>query len=234
MRAVGLRNCDLETFGAYREAMEATSGIRFTELHPYRGDPFPDPAEIDVLLVGGTPDAAYEADQHPYLNAEIDFLREVVARQIPTLGICCGAQLLALVLGGEVESASDREIGSYDVQLTAAGRASDILRGMPSVLPVFHWHADTFSVPPGAELLITGSPCRNQMYQSGVNFGVQFHLETSAAEAQAWATAYEEELTAARGPGIDIGAEASLYEIDRLRFAAVLVANLLRLAASPN
>ena len=111
IRALGIQNCELETFGVYVEELRARDDVVLEVVHPYRGDTLPEADDWDVALVGGTPISAYQADAHGFLVSELDLLREFLLRQIPMLGICCGAQMLAMLLGATVERADVMEIG---------------------------------------------------------------------------------------------------------------------------
>ena len=227
IRAIAIQNCEIETLGLYQEALSARDDVILQVVHAYRGDPLPLANECDVALVGGTPISACDTSAHEFLRNEMDLLRELVARQIPVLGICCGAQMLAMLLGATVKRASAMEIGGYSVRLTDAGAADPLLAHFPREFPVFHWHGDTFGIPQGGDLLIAGSGCRNQMYRAGVVAGVQFHLETTAAEAGTWALAYADELAAAGRSGTEVVAEAAASQATRLQLARLLLGNFL-------
>jgi len=227
MRALAIQNCELETLGIYGEQLGARGDVTLEVVHPYRGDPLPDAAEWDLALVGGTPISAYDALEHDFLRQELDLLRELLARQIPLLGICCGAQMIAMLLGASVEPAATMEIGGYEARLTRAGEAAPLLAGFPSEFPVFHWHGDTFGVPPGGELLVEGAACRNQMFRAGMVSGLQFHLETRADEVARWNAAYADELAATGRDANEVLASAQASEAEREHLARLLITNWL-------
>jgi GMP synthase-like glutamine amidotransferase len=145
----------------------------------WAGDALPPVDSFAALIVMGGPMGIYDHDEYPWLVEEKQFLAEVVAQKIPTLGICLGAQLLADVLGGNVTSNPEKEIGWFPVQATA-----DMPKSLSSVFPcemdVFHWHGDTFSLPDDALCIFESVACKNQafLYKKHV-VGVQFHLETT-------------------------------------------------------
>ena len=233
IRALALQNCELETFGVYGEELLARDDVDLEVAHAYRGDPLPEADEWDLVLVGGTPISAYAAADHEFLCAELELLREALARQVPVLGICCGAQLLAMLLGATVAPASAMEIGGYDVDLTPQGFADPLLADFPAAFPVFHWHGDTFGIPRYGELLITGAECRNQMFRAGAVVGVQFHLETTAAEVERWTAAYRDELAVTRLEATDVIAAAEASETERLRLARLLLTNFIAEHVAP-
>lgn len=135
----------------------------------------------DFLIVMGGPMNIYEHDAHPWLIEEKQFLREAIAAGKPVLGICLGAQLLADVLGGKVTRNREKEIGWWPVQFTT--RVGPLAE-FPENLTVFHWHGDTFSIPPGAVPLATSEGCENQAFLKGDRLvGLQFHIEVGKVEA---------------------------------------------------
>jgi len=228
IRALAIQNCELETLGFYCEALRARDDVILEVAHPYRGDALPAADEWDVALVGGTPISAYEADTHAFLRDELDLLRELIARQIPLFGVCCGAQMLAMLLGAEVRRASAMEVGGYRVRITDQGASDPLLANFPREFPVFHWHGDTFEIPRDGDLLIAGAECRNQMFHAGLVAGVQFHLETTAAEASTWAVAYADELAATGRSRAEVIDEAAASEVDRAQLARLLLGNFLK------
>jgi GMP synthase-like glutamine amidotransferase len=142
-----------------------------------------DPREYDMIVSLGSEFAAFD-DSIPWLEREKLLLAEATEADVPVLGICFGGQLLARVLGGEAFR-GDAEIGwlpvsSRDEALVPAG-------------PWFQWHFDTFTPPPGAELIAT-SPVGPQAYTIGRSLGVQFHPEVTEEIMDEWVAAYRHEL----------------------------------------
>jgi GMP synthase-like glutamine amidotransferase len=135
-----------------------------------------------------------DCHRHPALEQERVWLARRARLDLPTLGICFGAQLLAHVLGAGVSRNPVMEIGGYEVRLTDAGRSDPLLAGFGETFPVFHWHGDTFALPAGADLLVEGSDCRHQMFRLGRLVGVQFHVEITVPMARRWTTEYAHEL----------------------------------------
>jgi GMP synthase-like glutamine amidotransferase len=169
-------------------------------------------------------------EEHPFLEAEYQYLQGAVSAGKTCFGICCGAQLLAQILGAEVRRCEQGQVGGYQVQLTAAGRRDALLQGFPARFPVFHWHGDTFSLPLGAELLVEGDSCRNQMFRRGNVVGVQFHLEVTVRDAALWADAYADELVALGKSKAQVVAECRAREEKMLPLAAQLMDSLLEIA----
>ena len=148
----------------------------------YANDPLPNINAIDWLITMGGPMGVYDEARHSWLNDEIACVREAIAAGKTVLGICLGAQLIAAALGAKVYPNTHKEIGWLPVTLTDEGRRSPLLKGFPPELPVFHWHGDTFDLPPGSAHLIASAACANQAFSHGDRvIGLQFHLEVTPA-----------------------------------------------------
>ena len=141
----------------------------------------------DGLVVLGGPMSANDAHQHPHLEKEIVALREAVDREIPVLGICLGAQLIARSLGATVAPNPEKEIGWYDVAVSEAGRADPLFAHFRSVEKIFQWHGDSFAIPEGAVALASASTCTNQAFRYGDRvYAFQFHMEVDESLIDRW------------------------------------------------
>jgi GMP synthase-like glutamine amidotransferase len=139
-----------------------------------------------VIILGGPMNVDQESD-YPFLAEEKAFIRELIRREIPLLGICLGAQLIAQAAGGSVFKASEKEFGWYEVNLCKEGEQDFLFRGLPKSLHVFQWHGDTFSIPPQGKRLVTAGGCPNQGFKIGKRaYGIQFHLEADATMINGW------------------------------------------------
>lgn len=137
-----------------------------------------------VMIMGGPQSAN---DPIPGLHAELKLIGEAVARKIPILGICLGAQLIAKALGGRVYRNPEREIGWAPVYLTEVAKDDPLFCDVPSPTTFFHWHGETFDLPPGAEWLAYSEKCRHQAFRYGGNvYGLQFHPEITADMIVDW------------------------------------------------
>ena len=152
------------------------------------GEALPDIDAVAALVVLGGPMGAYEAVAHPYLLDVQQLLEDAVERGLPVLGICLGSQLLAAALGGRVYPGPAPEVGVREVTLTADG-ADDLLLGPAGrTFPAFHWHGDTFDLPPGAVHLAGTRAYRHQAFRAGDRaWGLQFHIELDMRLAREWA-----------------------------------------------
>lgn len=134
------------------------------------------PRDYDLIVSLGSECSAYD-DGLSWLAGEAALLRDAFEADVPVLGICFGSQILARALGGRALPAQDTEIGwvgirSDDPELIGEG-------------PWFQWHHDTFTPPPGAELL-AASAAAPQAYTIGRSLGVQFHPEVTIPIVAEW------------------------------------------------
>lgn len=160
-------------------------------------DPLPDPTQVERLVVLGGGMNTDEADEHPWLDAEREFLRRVLEQGTArVLGICLGSQLLAEVLGASVGRTDTPEIGWQRVRLTDAGRASHVFSALPDEFDAFEWHGDAWTVPRAAELTITSDGCAFQGFAAGPRVSaVQFHPEFTYARTAQLAASTTDDLT---------------------------------------
>jgi GMP synthase-like glutamine amidotransferase len=143
--------------------------------------------EIGGLAIFGGAMNVDETGEHPYLLRERRLMRDALSAQIPVLGICLGAQMLARSLGAAVRRAPVRELGFRPVSVTEAGRTDSLLAAFDGSRSVFQWHEDTFDLPEGTELLAEGQDVRNQAFRFGKSaWGVQFHFEVDEAGVEEW------------------------------------------------
>ena len=227
MKILILQNCEYETLGTYERCL-VDSGMTCDVVHTYQ-ESLPDPQNYSMLLIGGTPDSAYDRSKVPYLAQVYETLTNAVNAKIPCFGVCCGAQLLAEIIGGRVYRNPEMEIGGYRVTLTPDGRGDPLLEGFPQKFPVFHWHGDTFDLPPQASLLARGEKCNNQLFRYGAVAGVQFHLEVTSTEARQWALRYADELSHVGKSPEQVVAECEDFESEMLDLAVRLMQNYLTL-----
>lgn len=139
--------------------------------------------EFDWLIVMGGPMNIYEESHYPWLVQEKKFIRGAIDQGKQVLGICLGAQLIADALGGRVYRNEHKEIGWHSVKLTGEAKDSPVFSSLPPEFMVFHWHGDTFYLPPGCRWTAEGEGCTNQAleFDNGRVIGLQFHLESSLA-----------------------------------------------------
>jgi GMP synthase-like glutamine amidotransferase len=155
-------------------------GHALTSCHLHAGDPLPQVDTFDRLVIMGGPMGVGDEAELAWLKPEKSLIAEAVASGRSVVGICLGAQLLAEVLGAQVYPNGDKEIGWFPIEWTEAARAHPLCQGLPTAPAVFHWHGDTFDLPPGVLHLATSAACRNQAFLAdGRLLGLQFHLEST-------------------------------------------------------
>ncbi len=147
----------------------------------------PDPTAYDAMIVFGGPQNANEEEKYPYFVQEMDALHTAVMQEIPVLGICLGAQLLARALGGTVKKHTLTEIGFSEVQSTDAGKHDPLYAGLSGRQLVYQWHEDTFSIPPNTVHLATSEKTPNQAFRYGrTTYGLQYHIELTPEMLDVW------------------------------------------------
>ena len=155
---------------------------------PWSGQPLPVAPEADALVVFGGAQSALDDHTHPYLPELARLMAAYTAQDRPVLGICLGSQLLARAYGGDNHLGIAPEFGWVDVSLTEAGRADPVLSQVPQTFPIFQWHSDTFTLPPGSVHLAESPGARSQAFRIGrATYGTQFHFEVSGAVVNHWA-----------------------------------------------
>src|SRR3989338_4237248 len=129
----------------------------------------------DGLVILGGPMNVDQVREHPHLKTEVGLVGQAFKKDIPILGICLGAQILAKALGAEVKKNREKEIGWYDVSLTDVGHKDSVLKHFQKTEKIFQWHGDVFDLPKGAKHLASSSTCKNQAFSYGEKvYGFQF------------------------------------------------------------
>ncbi len=182
-----LRHVDGDDVGVGEE-IAAEAGIALRYAGPLDGPP-PAVADIGGLVVLGGHMNIDETDAYPYLASERALVRSAVDRGIPVLGVCLGAQMLARALGAEVRRAPVRELGFVPIDPTPALDGDPLFGSFQPGERVLEWHEDTFAVPAGSHLLLSGRAVRNQAFRFGERaWGMQFHAEVSPDKLDRWVT----------------------------------------------
>jgi GMP synthase (glutamine-hydrolysing) len=162
-------------------------GAAWRYLDAWLDDSAPDVSEISGLIVLGGEMNADDLDRHPYLKTVRDLTRDAVKAEVPVLGVCLGAQVMARALGAAVNRAPVREIGFYPVHATRVGLADPVLGPFAPSSRVFQFHEDACELPEGAELLFRGDDVAVQAFRVGDRaYGVQFHFEVTMREIESW------------------------------------------------
>jgi GMP synthase (glutamine-hydrolysing) len=147
------------------------------------GDDLPsDPLSYAGAVIFGGPMSAN--DDAPWIAQELRWIETALACQLPVLGICLGAQLMARCLGARISPHPQGhvEIGYWPINA--------VPRESPRIVwpeRVFQWHTEGFDLPPGAIPLAHGDVFPNQAFAwQRQAVGVQFHPEITFGMMSKW------------------------------------------------
>ena len=179
---------------------EACGELEVRTVEPLRGNLLPSHAEVSGVLVMGGPMNIDEVERYPGLAVEREWLAEAARSEMPVLGICLGAQLLARALGAEVRAGEGPEIGFAPVQIHDP--TDPIVGALAPATTVLHWHGDVFDLPDGAVPLASSARTKHQAFRHGNAWGLLFHAEADGALIDRWLTEpiMRDEAMAALGP----------------------------------
>jgi GMP synthase-like glutamine amidotransferase len=196
MRAHYFQHVLFEGLGSIEPWLDS-NGYELTSTRFFESADLPDPKAIDLLVVMGGPMSVNDENKFPWLALERQFVREIIESGKPVLGICLGAQIIANAMGAKVFPNPVKEIGWFPIHAVASIDGS-VFNFPPSEI-VFHWHGETFDLPPGAIRLAKSEGCENQAFQLGKRvIGLQFHLETTPKSAREIVLNCREELLPSR------------------------------------
>jgi GMP synthase (glutamine-hydrolysing) len=184
-----IRNEPDDTLGIAPAAL-AEEGFDLRLIDAWGTEQWPALDEVaGVLSFGGAMNCDQD-DRYPFLAVERALLEEAIARDLPVLGVCLGAQLLVRAFGCPVFPAARRELGFPEISLTPAAGGDPVLGALPPRPRFFQWHEDAFAEPAGATVLALGDDEGDgvQAFRHGSRWGVQFHPEVSAEELDGWFT----------------------------------------------
>lgn len=195
------------------------------------------PGSTGVVVMGG-PTSATSDEGFPTRRAELSLLADALRAGVPTLGVCLGAQLVAVAAGSAVyPNAGGPEIGWGRVQLAPPCRDDPLFADLPEFLTVMHWHGETLDVPTGGQLLIANAACPHQAFRLGdTAWGVQFHLEVTPQAVEGFLTAFADDVAGVPGgaDAVRAATPACLAELAPVRnlvcgrFASLVAAGVTR------
>lgn len=196
-----IQHLAFEDLGSFKQVLQR---LGFELRYFHAGVNIPEDIYLDpaTLIVLGGPIGVYETETYPFLQEEINGLKQRIEKDLPTLGICLGAQLIAAACGAKVYAGHYKEIGFSRLNLSDAGFASP-LKYLDGVY-VLHWHGDTFDLPIQARHLASSIYYKNQAFSIGRKvLGLQFHVELNPEHFEQWLIGHCCELNHAQ---IDISA----------------------------
>lgn len=163
----------------------AGRGFDLDWWHPYAGDSLGEPdGDVAGTILYGGPHPVPESDRHPFMRDEARWIERCIRKDIPTLGICLGGQMIAHALGAEIRPEPDGycEFGYYPLFPTVEGRSH-----FPEELYVAQSHFHEFMLPDGAVLLARSTLFPRQAFQYGdTTFAFQFHPECTIERFGRW------------------------------------------------
>lgn len=165
------------------------AGADLVICRPHAGDDLPATVPDALVCMGGRMNA-WADDATPWLAGTKRLLRRAVADGTPTLGVCLGAQLLAVAGGGTVQKgANGPEIGAYLAAKRDAAADDPLFAEVPMTPDVMQCHEDAVTaLPPASTLLLSATGYPHQAWRQGrAAWGVQFHPETTADTVREWA-----------------------------------------------
>ncbi|RPI26047.1 MAG: amidotransferase [Acidobacteria bacterium] len=182
MRAHYLQHVPFEDLGSTRSWLTA-EGYQLTSTRFFESALLPHPEDLDLVIVLGGPMSVNDEARLAWLIEEKRFIRACAEAGKSVLGVCLGAQLIASAFGAQVYPNRVKEIGWFPIYSVTASEES-IFR-FPQKVDVFHWHGETFDLPPGAVHTARSEACENQAFQLGRSvIALQFHLETTPEAAR--------------------------------------------------
>jgi len=165
----------------------------------------PDPRRFSGLVFMGGPMSVN--DELPWIAPALELIRDAVRKDVPVLGHCLGGQLMSRAFGGAVRANPVKEIGWGEVRVADNAVAREWLGEVREFIS-FHWHGETFSIPPGATRVLESAHCANQGFAIGIHFGMQCHVEMTQELIATWLRGGEEEMKlAAKSPGVQRAAD---------------------------
>ncbi len=180
----------------------------------------------DLLIILGGPISVNDQVMFPFIETEIKLLKQRIAADKPTLGICLGAQLIASALGVKIYSGDEKEIGWYPLSLSAAGKNSALHYLSVEHCSMLHWHGETFDLPDDAVLLASSKKYPNQAFSYGKNIlALQFHPEITQLGMEKWLIGHIGEIMQTNGISVEALRKDTYKFANQLEMQGVLFFN---------
>ncbi len=191
-----LQHHPVENLGTIADALEGAA-LAWQYVRVADGQPVPANMKgAGGLIVMGGPMGVYQTDRYPWLRDEMRLIEDAMKLNLPVLGVCLGAQILAAALGAKVDrNPNGKEIGWHPIRLHDSAKDDRLMRGLPATMTPFHWHGDIFDLPPGAISLASSEKTPCEAFRMGDQaYGFQFHFEVTREGVAAMAEAFAKEL----------------------------------------
>lgn len=145
-----------------------------------------DPSLWDAVMVFGGAMHPDQDAEHPWLGGEVAFIAEALSQDVPTIGVCLGAQLVARAAGAGVGPAERPEVGWFTVELSDDGARDPVVGVLPPRVDAFQWHYYTFELPDGAVQLAANANARQAYRLGDRTWAIQFHAEVERHMLDRW------------------------------------------------
>lgn len=155
-------------------------GIKTTVVCPFLGESLPPPDQVKAVAITGS--WSMVTDHEPWSEQTAEWIRQLMANDVPLLGVCYGHQLMAQALGGEVNyHPAGAEVGQKTLQLHEAALDEPLLNGFPTQFDAFLTHEQSvLTPPPNARVLASSGHDQHQIIRYTPRaLSVQFHPEFS-------------------------------------------------------
>jgi GMP synthase (glutamine-hydrolysing) len=183
-----LQHHPVENLGNIADALEgAALAWQYVHVNDFQPVPASMKGAGGLIVMG---------DRYPWLRDEMRLIEDAMKLNLPVLGVCLGAQILAAALGAKVDrNPAGKEIGWHPIRLSDSAKDDRLMRGLPATMTPFHWHGDNFDLPPGAISLASSEKTPCQAFRHGDKvYGFQFHFEVTRDGVAAMAAAFAKEL----------------------------------------
>ena len=170
--------------------------IPYRVIHSYKNEVIPklNHTIAGLIFLGGSMSVNSGIT---WLKQEVNLIRQALKADIPIVGHCLGGQLISLALGQQVTQSPVAEIGWHHCFSHETSGANDWLGELDNPFIMFHWHVETFDIPPDATPLFSSKYCKNQAYSYGNNvLAMQCHVEMTEELLTVWLDKYWDELLA--------------------------------------
>jgi len=199
------RHVEYEGPGYLSEFLDARN-IPYRIINIDRGEAVPGELDnISGLVFMGGPMSVN--DPVPWIAEELALIRKAHEYSLPMLGHCLGGQLISKALGGKISANPVKEIGWDQVNRPKNNCGDLFLPGLADKFEAFHWHGEMFSIPDGAELILSSQFCKNQEFVIGKTIAMQCHIEVTAAMVREWVSLFTEQL---ENPSSSIQSETTI------------------------
>lgn len=211
MKEVAILRCAAHEGPGYFDDFLDRQEIAHRLVRVDRDEPVPQSLDgISGLVLMGGPMSVN--DPLAWIPKVTHLVRQAIAADVPVLGHCLGGQLMAKALGSAVTRNPVKEIGWLPVRVLDSPAADTWFHGLPRELMVYHWHGETFAIPPGATRILASDDCPNQAFALGKHLALQCHIEMTPALVEAWVRGTKGKLKPSRT--VQSGAEM-LRDVER-------------------